>query len=570
MHALSLSDCSWSVIPIAANWKSVVERYHHTAVSFGRSVVVFGGKNLKAFCREQVLEFHVDTREWSVIASIGTPPSRRCGHVACVINNSMFVSGGREESRQFAVDTFEFLFESRTWRRIDASAPPPGREFASCWVFDGRMHVLGGQSAGQSFNDVYRLRCNDDVASDLTSSNLDDSGKGSSIGRSDGGGGRGVEGGKRNSGMEEVKRGGEEGEGGREVLRLKCHHFDEIRILCVDRRILYREFLDQLFSEYTYLSSSYSLPFSSSSSSSSSSQPVQTFRMFYRDEDGDMITVRSESDFDVMKDIASLSHKAGVRVFKLYLSDPDAASSPALQSLMSPKAQGYSAQINPLSPSSPLLSPSTPSMMIQSPKSPADVTRIVWTKGELLGRGAYGNVYMGMTATGELIAVKEVTLLSSSKEAAQALESLQREIALLQSLCHPHIVQYLGSELIEPAAPSSSLLYPSSPQRTLNIFLEYVSGGSIHSLLQKFGAFQIGVVRSFIGQVLCGLVYLHDNGIVHRDIKGANVLVDSRGQVKLADFGASKQLSSVRSISNGGCNTFTGVGFSLKCVLCVK
>ncbi len=554
MHMLNLSDHAWVLLNVPAQWKGLIERYHHTAVPYRRSLFVFGGKNLKSFCKEQLLEFHVDTKDWSVISTIGSPPTRRCGHCACVVQNSMYVTGGREENRQFSLDTFEYQFESRTWRKIEVSSPPTGREFASSWVFDGKLHILGGQSAGQSFNDVYRLRSSDDVASDLSSSNLDDSGRsGNFISKSDGS--------RRGSAMDES-----DSLSTRETLRLKCHHFDEIRILCVDRKILYREFLEQLFSEYSYLSSSFPLSPSSSSSSSSSSQqnPVQTFRMFYRDEDGDMITVRSESDFEVMKDIASLSLKAGVRVFKLYLSDPDTISSPAVQHIKSPKSGFSVSQMN--RSTSPLLSgtPSLLKMNSPSPKGTPELSRISWTKGELLGRGAYGNVYLGMTSSGELIAVKEVTLLSSSKEAAQALESLQREITLLQSLCHPHIVRYLGSELVEPSlTPSSSgnhaLLYPSSSQRVLNIFLEYVSGGSIHSLLQKFGPFQIGVVRSFIGQVLDGLVYLHDNGIVHRDIKGANVLVDSHGQVKLADFGASKQLSSVKSISNGGCNTFTGV-----------
>ena len=61
--------------------------------------------------------------------------------------------------------------------------------------------------------------------------------------------------------------------------------------------------------------------------------------------------------------------------------------------------------------------------------------------------------------------------------------------------------------------------------------------------LKKFGPFALGVVRNYTRQILFGLQYLHDNGIIHRDIKGGNILVDDVGTVKLADFGASAKLS---------------------------
>jgi tRNA A-37 threonylcarbamoyl transferase component Bud32 len=61
-------------------------------------------------------------------------------------------------------------------------------------------------------------------------------------------------------------------------------------------------------------------------------------------------------------------------------------------------------------------------------------------------------------------------------------------------------------------------------------------------LIKKFGALSESVVRNYTRQMLNGLIYLHSKGIIHRDIKPANVLVDERGTVKLADFGASKQI----------------------------
>jgi serine/threonine protein kinase len=66
--------------------------------------------------------------------------------------------------------------------------------------------------------------------------------------------------------------------------------------------------------------------------------------------------------------------------------------------------------------------------------------------------------------------------------------------------------------------------------------------GSVASLLKKFGPFTVEVISSYTRQLLAGLEYLHANGIVHRDIKGDNLLVNDEGVVKVADFGASKQV----------------------------
>ncbi|KAJ9682018.1 hypothetical protein PVL29_018082 [Vitis rotundifolia] len=166
------------------------------------------------------------------------------------------------------------------------------------------------------------------------------------------------------------------------------------------------------------------------------------------------------------------------------------------------------------------------------PLIPKDATApsIRCRKGELIGCGAFGRVYMGMNLdSGELIAVKQVLITTSNatKEKAQAhIRELEEEVKLLKNLSHPNIVRYLGIVREE---------------ETLNILLEFVPGGSISSLLGKFGSFPEAVIRMYTKQLLLGLDYLHNNGIMHRDIKGANILVDNKGCIKLADFGASKQ-----------------------------
>ncbi|XP_076883970.1 mitogen-activated protein kinase kinase kinase NPK1-like [Bidens hawaiensis] len=158
-------------------------------------------------------------------------------------------------------------------------------------------------------------------------------------------------------------------------------------------------------------------------------------------------------------------------------------------------------------------------------------SQIRWQKGELIGCGAFGRVYMGMNLdSGELLAVKQVSVVVNlaSKDKTQAhIRELEEEVKLLKNLSHPNIVRYLGT---------------GREESSLNIFLEFVPGGSISSLLGKFGSFPESVIRMYTKQLLLGLEYLHKNGIMHRDIKGANILVDNKGQIKLADFGASKKV----------------------------
>ncbi|WOK99821.1 mitogen-activated protein kinase kinase kinase NPK1-like [Canna indica] len=163
---------------------------------------------------------------------------------------------------------------------------------------------------------------------------------------------------------------------------------------------------------------------------------------------------------------------------------------------------------------------------------------IRWRKGELIGCGAFGHVYMGMNLdSGELLAVKQVLIgtTGASKEKAQAhVRELEEEVKLLKNLSHPNIVRYLGT---------------TREDETLNILLEFVPGGSISSLLGKFGSFPEAVIRMYTKQLLQGLEYLHRNGIMHRDIKGANILVDNKGCIKLADFGASKQVAKLATMN---------------------
>eukprot|EP01001_Neometanema_parovale_P008906 NODE_515_length_2381_cov_86.380868_g489_i0.p1 GENE.NODE_515_length_2381_cov_86.380868_g489_i0~~NODE_515_length_2381_cov_86.380868_g489_i0.p1 ORF type:complete len:703 (-),score=84.88 NODE_515_length_2381_cov_86.380868_g489_i0:176-2284(-) len=148
-------------------------------------------------------------------------------------------------------------------------------------------------------------------------------------------------------------------------------------------------------------------------------------------------------------------------------------------------------------------------------------SRIKWRKGKALGKGATAAVYLALNLTsGVLMAAKVInTPINTAENRASTMES---EVEMLTEFRHANIVGYYGTE------------YHKSQ---LVIFLEYVPGGSIASLLQMFGPLPEAVVRTYLRQILLGLGYLHASGVLHKDIKGANILVTEDGEVKLADFG---------------------------------
>lgn len=158
---------------------------------------------------------------------------------------------------------------------------------------------------------------------------------------------------------------------------------------------------------------------------------------------------------------------------------------------------------------------------------------VKWMQGALIGQGSFGSVFLALHAlTGELMAVKQVEVPTNSnsimdKRKESMVQALKREINLLRDLQHENIVQYLGS---------------NSDEQHFNIFLEYVPGGSVATMLNSYGSLQEPLIRNFVRQILAGLSYLHARDIIHRDIKGANVLVDNKGVVKISDFGISKRV----------------------------
>ncbi|KAK7196910.1 protein kinase [Novymonas esmeraldas] len=103
-----------------------------------------------------------------------------------------------------------------------------------------------------------------------------------------------------------------------------------------------------------------------------------------------------------------------------------------------------------------------------------------------------------------------------------------REIIFLTTLQHHRIVRFLGFQF--------------SGEGRLCLLMEYVAGGTLQTLIKNFGAFEENVIRLYALQILEGLQYLTRKGVVHGDLKSANILVSEQSSVKLTDFGTSRFL----------------------------
>ena len=172
---------------------------------------------------------------------------------------------------------------------------------------------------------------------------------------------------------------------------------------------------------------------------------------------------------------------------------------------------------------------------------------IKWVKGDLIGKGSFGHVYLALNAnTGEPLAVKQVALTAHSEDNDgddKLVDSIKYEIELLKDLDHDRIVSYLGFERTD---------------KYFSIFLEYVPGGSVMRCLKRHGPFEENLIRFFMSQVLDGLVYLHERGVWHRDLKADNLLVDFEGNCKISDFGVSKAADADAYGTNAGATNMKG------------
>ena len=161
---------------------------------------------------------------------------------------------------------------------------------------------------------------------------------------------------------------------------------------------------------------------------------------------------------------------------------------------------------------------------------------IRYTRADKIGSGACGTVYKAIREdTGSVVALKVMPMDESEEDGRQqALKHalLAREVNLMRSVVsHPNLVSYYGCHFDEV-------------NRELTIAMEFAEGGSVGALCRRLSPAPLSLttIQKYTKQICMALFHLHSNSILHRDLKGDNVLISKDGTIKLADFGTAKRV----------------------------
>jgi len=142
-----------------------------------------------------------------------------------------------------------------------------------------------------------------------------------------------------------------------------------------------------------------------------------------------------------------------------------------------------------------------------------------------LGHGGMGFVFLALDEKlGERVALKVISSTMAQDPAAAA-ERFRREVAAARKVTHPNVIRI--HDLVEAGDQ-------------LLLSMEYVEGMTLATYLGRVGALRLDEARLLLGQICDGLGAAHAAGVVHRDLKPGNVLIDAQKQVKVIDFGLAK------------------------------
>ncbi|XP_071997412.1 mitogen-activated protein kinase kinase kinase 4 isoform X5 [Engystomops pustulosus] len=162
-----------------------------------------------------------------------------------------------------------------------------------------------------------------------------------------------------------------------------------------------------------------------------------------------------------------------------------------------------------------------------------------WQRGNKIGEGQYGKVYTCISVdTGELMAMKEIRFQPNDHK---TIKETADELKIFEGIKHPNLVRYFGVEL---------------HREEMYIFMEYCDEGTLEEV-SRLGL-QEHVIRLYTKQITIAINVLHEHGIVHRDIKGANIFLTSAGLIKLGDFGCSVKLKNNAQTMPGEVNSTLG------------
>jgi len=545
----------WTLLAPTEDCLPPSPRLYHSAAVFEESVFVYGGceewdlaegKPLKLL--KDCFEFLIDTREWRPVEIRGNTPIL-CGHTAEALHESMLVIGGEGGEMAEPTSLHILNFATGSWTYVspkyddlNSTSATLARRFHCSAVYNNHLFVLFGDPEDDltASNGVIKLHfVHPRNALRSVSMPLlqvrSNSGVGASSFLAE----------KANTGDFPIKSGqatptstaptsapvqhvhhhrlsghhsvsqpilttiinGTEAASSSEVC-FKCHlGKGTIRLVSAPRQIAYSRFME-LLENCLFI------------------QTVD-IQVHYKDEEDDMILVKSQADLDeaiLQAEMDSSERSIMVRIFlsKSNGDPPERIDADFLTALSFPVSTFISPKPSPTLSFPFIGSPSTKRTF-----RPRRITPTRFRKGFQLGSSDHSKVVIAMDSeSGCFAAVKTVErdMITHPKTEAD----LASRVNSFSKFDHPHVASYY------------TVLFVS---RSLDIYVEYASGGSLHDLLAKFGALSETIIQSYTRQILLGLQFLHEKDLPHGALICSNILLDNTGVIKLCDYFISQFLS---------------------------